>query len=157
MKVVAELLAGDVFEIRDRGGEFAQVIDAQSATVERVERVTALGDGVVVALACLGVVLVFEVQVRQLFVISGRGILLDDDVHLANPAAAGEDLEGLAQQTDVGQRLDRQVGGGAQWSEKKNDVEPVCVRPAANKMDERQGDQHDAKRRISEAEHTRRK
>jgi hypothetical protein len=67
-------------------------------------------------------VAVVHVEVAELFIVSGGGVLADDGFELADTFAAREELERVAEQAEVGERLDAEIDERADGSEEDDDV-----------------------------------
>ena len=71
---------------------------------------------------------------------------MDGGFELADTFAARKNFEGLADQSDVGQRLDREIDDRAERAEKQDDEDPVVIRTAADEVDDGQSLEDDAPR-----------
>src|SRR5216684_7319817 len=105
MKVVGRIFGCNAFEVWQCGREIAQSYAGDTAAVERVQRVCAGRNCLVVSSPRSRELSFLKIQVGKFLVISRGRIVQDGRFQFADTFAAGEDLKGLAQQTGVGNGL----------------------------------------------------
>jgi hypothetical protein len=156
--VVVEFLvfSDNVLEVGD-GREV--ILHGQSgfcAQIEGVGGIAALGDGAVQGFAGFGIILVVEIEVGELFEISGRRIVEDLQFELFDARIAGESLERAAQQTQIGDDFGDDVNACAEHSAEDDDPKPVGFRAAADEMPDGEAleDQSPGIKKMSEAAHS---
>jgi hypothetical protein len=144
MEVVIGIGLNGSLEVGNRGREVSQLDFCYAAAVERVNGIRARSNRLVVAGAGAGKVMIIEIEKTKLLVIASRWIIDNGPFQFVNAAMARKSLKRGTQQAGIRNDFSNDVDQRSNPSQKKNDEDPISIRTAADKMDDRDRLQDDA-------------
>src|SRR5438309_75449 len=142
--VVLCVLAYYQLQVRKCGGKIADFHRTNCPAIEGIGRVGTGGNRAIVILAGARKSLFLEIKVGEFFKVAGRRIVEDRGFQLMNSSPARKSFEGIAKQASIGECLYQQVNQGSDSTAKQNDEDPIGVRAATNKVEDRESLEDDA-------------
>ena len=146
LEIVVRLFAHHAFEVGQGRRCVSKKHGANATSVKWVERIGTGGNGFIEGDAGFRQLAVVHVKITEFFIIPRRRIVANRGFEFTDALAARKNFEGLSEQSDVGQRLDNEIDERSRCAKKQDDEDPVVIRPAADKMDNRQPLEQEAPR-----------
>src|SRR5258708_8695256 len=101
-----------------------------------MERVCAVGYGFFKGWSRWQELAVLHIKIAEFLVIPCRRIVANRSLEFTDALAARKHLEGLPQQSHVGENLDNDVNERPQRTEEEDDENPIHVRPSPDEVDD---------------------
>src|SRR5208282_1432228 len=121
LEIVVWLFRDHPLQVGQRGRGITQVNGANTTPVKGVGGIGASGNGFVKRGSRQLELAVVHIKVAEFFIVPSRRIIVNSSFQLCDALAPRKHFEGLAHQSDVGQRLDEKIDNRPERTEKQDD------------------------------------